>query len=66
MKKESLKDLNLLELKDKVSEMKQQHARTVFNHTVSASENPISIRHSRRAIARVYTEIRNRELQGNA
>jgi large subunit ribosomal protein L29 len=63
MKREDLTSLSIQELKDKVQEMKQQHSRMKLNHTVSSTESPIGIRHSRRAIARVYTEIRNRELQ---
>jgi large subunit ribosomal protein L29 len=66
MKREYLTSLSIQELKDKVQEMKQQHARMVLNHTVSSTESPIGIRYSRRAIARVFTEIRNRELQQSA
>lgn len=62
MKQEDLTSLSLQELKEKVQEMKQQHARMVLNHTVSSTESPIGIRFSRRAIARVFTEIRMREL----
>jgi large subunit ribosomal protein L29 len=63
MKREDLSSLSIQELKDKVQEMKQQHSRMILNHTVSSTESPIGIRHSRRAIARVSTELRNRELQ---
>jgi large subunit ribosomal protein L29 len=66
MKQEEIKDLSLQELKDKVNEMTTQQARLVFNHTVSASENPIGIRHTRRAIARIKTEIRKRANQESA
>jgi ribosomal protein L29 len=53
-------------LKDKVKEMTQLQSRLVFNHGVSASESPIGIRHNRRAIARINTEIRMREIQETA
>jgi large subunit ribosomal protein L29 len=66
MKREDLSSLSIQELKDKVQEMKQQHSRMILNHTVSSTESPIGIRHSRRAIARVSTELRNRELQQSA
>jgi len=66
MKQEEIKDLSLMELKDKVKEMTQLQSRLVFNHGVSASESPIGIRHNRRAIARINTEIRMREIQESA
>jgi ribosomal protein L29 len=53
-------------LKDKAKEMTQMQSRLEFNHAVSASENPIGIRHNRRAIARIHTEIRKRETQESA
>ncbi len=63
MKQEEIKNLSLVELKDKVKEMTQLQSRLEFNHAVSASENPLSIRHNRRTIARINTEIRVRETQ---
>jgi large subunit ribosomal protein L29 len=63
MKQEEIKNLSLAELKEKVKEMTQLRGRLEFNHAVSASENPLSIRHNRRAIARINTEIRMRETQ---
>lgn len=66
MKQEEIKNLSLAELKDKAKEMTQMQSRLEFNHAVSASENPIGIRHNRRAIARIQTEIRKRETQESA
>lgn len=63
MKTTELKDLTVGELQEKIAEMTQSHARMVFNNTVSSLESPISIRHSRRDIARLKTELRKRQIQ---
>jgi len=63
MKSTELKDLTVGELQEKIAEMTQSHARMVFNNTVSSLESPISIRHSRRDLARVKTELRKRQIQ---
>jgi large subunit ribosomal protein L29 len=63
MKTTELKDLTVGELQEKIAEMTQSYARMVFNNTVSSLESPISIRHSRRDIARLKTELRKRQIQ---
>jgi large subunit ribosomal protein L29 len=62
MKKVSLKDLSLSDLKEKIREEKDFLAKLKFNHTVSPIENPMKIRHYRKNIARMLTELRQREL----
>jgi len=66
MKKESLKELSLSELKDKIAAEQHQLSKLVFNHAVSSIENPMLIRHTRRGIARLKTELSNRDNQVTA
>lgn len=66
MKQESLKELSLSELKDKLAGEQQQLSKLVFNHNVSSIENPMLIRHTRRGIARLKTELSNRDNQVTA
>ena len=66
MKQESLKELSLSELKDKLAEEQPQLSKLVFNHNVSSIENPMLIRHTRRGIARLKTELSNRDNQVTA
>ena len=63
MKQLEIQDLSLSELKDRINEETQRLSKTVFNHTVSAVENPMQIRHARRGIARMKTELRKREME---
>jgi large subunit ribosomal protein L29 len=66
MKQVQVQELSLVELKDKITEESQVLAKMVFNHTVSTIENPLKIRTTRRAIARMKTELRKRELASTA
>jgi len=66
MKRESLKELSLSELKDKLVGEQQQLSKLVFNHNLSSIENPMLIRHTRRGIARLKTELSNRDNQVTA
>ncbi len=66
MKQDQVQDLSIVELKDKIQEETQVLAKMVFNHTVSTIENPLKIRSTRRAIARMKTELRKRELTSTA
>lgn len=56
-----MKELSLEDLKEKLEEMSAQNENLVLTHAVSQLENPIQIREGRRTIARLKTEIRNRE-----
>lgn len=61
MKTKEMKELSLEDLKEKLEEMSAQNENLVLTHAVSQLENPIQIREGRRTIARLKTEIRNRE-----
>ena len=49
------------ELKEQLVEQKMKYNELKMAHAVSPLENPIQIRFIRRSIARIVTEINNRE-----
>ena len=49
------------ELKEQLVEQKMKYNELKMSHAVSPLENPIQIRSLRRSIARIATEITNRE-----
>ncbi|MBR99419.1 MAG: 50S ribosomal protein L29 [Flavobacteriaceae bacterium] len=57
MKKTEIKILTLEDLKDKLQELEQKLLDLKMNHAVSPIENPLSIKLTRRTIARIKTEI---------
>lgn len=62
----AVKDISLAELKDRITDETHQLEKLRFSHAVSAIENPMKLRHNRRQIARLKTELRHRELQNAA
>jgi large subunit ribosomal protein L29 len=66
MKQAQIQELSISELKDRISEDTQLLAKLVFNHTVSAIENPLKIREVRRGVARLKTDLKKRELAQNS
>lgn len=64
MKKKGLdlNDLTVQELQDKLQEERNSLTRLRFSHTVSPIENPMQLRSKRKEVARIYTELRKREL----
>jgi large subunit ribosomal protein L29 len=63
MKKEEIAQLTPDGIREKISEESASLSKLKLNHTVSSIENPLKIRISRRLIARLKTELKNRELQ---
>ena len=63
MKSADLKELTVQELTDKLSDEREAFAKLRFNHTVSDLENPAQLKHRKKDIARILTEIRRRELE---
>ena len=51
-----------VEIKDRLEQMEREYAQLKINHSVSPVDNPAQIRRDRRMIARVKTELRQREL----
>lgn len=63
MKKADLSQLSTGDLKDKLKEEKTAMAKMKFGHSISPVENPMRIHNGRKAIARMMTELRKREIQ---
>jgi len=66
MKKSDIKSLSLDELKAQVKTERTNSQNLKFAHSISPLENPLKIKESRKQIARLNTEIRNREIALNS
>ena len=62
MKKESVAEVSTQDLRDRLSEMEKDYTQLTINHAISPLDSPAKITHARKAIARVKTELRQREL----
>ncbi|NNF01124.1 MAG: 50S ribosomal protein L29 [Bacteroidia bacterium] len=60
MKISIVKELTTEEVRDKIKEERENYTRLKLNHAVSPIENPMKIRDSRRLIARLETELKER------
>ena len=65
MKQKEISQMSVSELNEKLNEEKGILVKLELNHTVSPIENPLKIRGSRRAIARIKTELRKREIESS-
>ena len=63
MKKESLRDLSVTDLNERLEQSREQLVKMKLNHAVSPLENPNTIRATRKQIARILTELRRREIE---
>lgn len=63
MKQSEVKELSNTELQEKLDNMQSTLNSLEMQHAVSPLENPMKIRHTRRTIARLQTELRKRELE---
>ena len=63
MKNSEIKKLSIEELTEKLVDYKKQHADLKMAHFVTPLENPLQIRKVRRTVARLATELTNRENQ---
>ncbi len=63
MKSEEIKGFTLEELKEKVISEKEALRKLMFAHKVSAIENPMRIKETRRLIARLKTELTAKGIQ---
>jgi len=66
MKITEIKGLSLDELKAQVIAERTNSQNLKFAHSISPLENPLKIKESRKQIARLNTEIRNREIALNS
>ncbi len=62
MKNSEVKELTDKELRERIESEKENLVRLRLNHAVSPLDNPIKIRDVKKDIARLMTELKNREL----
>ncbi len=62
MKSAEIREIPTNELKEKVSTAQSEYEQMLLNHAVSPLANSASIKAARRDIARMKTELRQREL----
>lgn len=63
MKNNELKDLTLVELKEKLGSEQEALRKMKFAHQVSSIENPMKIKETRRMVARINTLLAQKEAQ---
>ena len=61
MKNAEIKNLSATDLQAKLAETKAQYQKMVLAHKISPIENPIQIRDLRKTIARLNTELTNKQ-----
>ena len=57
MKNSEIKGLSLTELKEKIAAERETLQKMKFSHAITPLENPMRIRHSRKLIAQLETEL---------
>ena len=62
MKIAEIRELSTKELVERIDAEVAAYDQKVINHSISPSENPAQIQQQRRMIARMKTELRQREL----
>jgi large subunit ribosomal protein L29 len=62
-KKEDFSTLSVAELQVRLKELRESSFRMKFRHATSPLKNPLDIRVNRRAIARVHTFLRQKEVR---
>jgi large subunit ribosomal protein L29 len=63
MKQSEIKELSVEELQEKLAIMKKNYTDLKLAHAISPLESPMQLRKVRRTVARIATELTNRELQ---
>lgn len=62
MKAKEVKELTTAEIKERMDAQKAELAQMKLQHSISPLDNPLQIREVRKNIARLATELRQREL----
>ena len=62
MKIAEIKEMSTADLAERIEAEVVNYNKTVINHAISPLENPAQIKQLRRTIARMKTELREREL----
>lgn len=65
MKKADLKQLSTADLREKAKDEQEALKKMQFTHSISPVESPARISHSRKNVARLLTELRQREISEN-
>lgn len=63
MKQSEITQLSTAELQEKLGETKKSYTDLKMAHAISPLENPIQLRHLRRSVARMATELSKRDDQ---
>ena len=62
MKTSEIKELTTAEIQERIQTEREHLLRMRLNHSISPLDNPLQLREARRTIARLSTELRQREL----
>ncbi len=62
MKTREIKELNTKEVQERLAAQEEQLSRLKMNHAISPLDNPMQIKVVRRTVARLATELRQREI----
>ncbi len=65
MKQNVIREMSTGELHERLEEERKQLRKLKMNHAVSPLENPMKIKDYRKTVARILTELRNREIEEN-
>lgn len=57
-----LGEMSDADLKTELTQMNSQYHKLRFDHTIKGLDNPVTLRSTRRDIARIQTEMRRREM----
>ena len=63
MKQSEIRELTVAELEEKLGETKKSYTDLKMAHAIAPLENPLQLRSLRKTIARIATELTNRQLQ---
>lgn len=64
MKQQVIRELSTPELRERLQEEQKQYVKMKMNHAVSPLENPMKIKEYKKTIARMLTELKSREING--
>ena len=57
-----LKEMSDGDLKDELNQINVQYQKLRFDHTIKGLDNPVTLKNTKRDVARILTEIRKREI----
>ena len=63
MKNSEIKELTTAEIIERIANSNEEMVRMQLNHAVNPLENPMKIRFARKDVARLNTELRQRQLK---